>query len=457
MEVLSISEIVKVVGGYLINCNEDITIKSITTRFRTNRPGYLYIYLQEGKGNQDPAVYCKEAFQNGASAIIVTKEINCDIPQIVVKDTGTALIDLGKYYRNRFSLPVIAVTGSSGKTSTKDLIAGVLEGKYYIHRTPGNFNSTVGVPLTVFGLSSRHQISVIEVGMRYFGHIRRAVDIIRPSIGIITTIGTAHISSLGSKENILKAKLEIASFFDKNDILIVNGDDDYLRTLKDLPYKLLRVSTKGQGDYNAEEIINLGEEGVLFSCKYKGKEEQFKINAPGKHNVYNALFAVAIGDLFGVEVEFVKKGIENFKTEELRMNIIQLNNGVKLVLDCYTTEIDSMKAAINTLQGFKGNRKIAVLGDILGQGVHSEAIHREIGKFVRDKIDSLITIGTYSKFIYEESRNDVESIHFQTNGEACLYIKNYMRKGDIILFNGGRYMRLEEISDFLRAGQGETQ
>jgi UDP-N-acetylmuramoyl-tripeptide--D-alanyl-D-alanine ligase len=456
MEVLSITEIAKVVRGNLLNFKEEIQIRSVSTRFRTKRPGYLYIFLQEGGKNADPTAYGKEAAKNGAAALIMPAEIECDIPQIIVKDTETALIELSKYYRSRFNLPVIAVTGSSGKTSTKDIIAGVLEEKYYIHKTPENFNSLIGVPVTVFGLSARHEISVMEVGMSSFGHIRRAVDIIRPSIGIITTIGTAHIGNLGSKDNILKAKLEVATFFDKNDILIVNGDDEYLGTLKDMPYNLLRISTRGQGDYNADDIVDLGEEGVIFRCEYKGLKEEFKINVPGKHNVYNALFAIAIGDLFQVDVENVKRGIENFKPEELRMNIFQLNNGVKLVLDCYTSEIDSMKAAIDALQSFKGSRKIAVLGDILGQGTLSEDIHREMGRFVRGKIDSLITIGTHSKYIFEESQNYLESVHFETNGEASLYIKNYMRKGDIILINGGRYMKLEEIADFLKMNQGET-
>lgn len=453
MKPLKISDIANVAGGNLINCAEDIIIKSISTRVFGIKPGYMYIYLNYKKGPYNPYPDVEQAITNGASAIMVPREIDCKLPQIVVKNTDDALRMLCKNYRKKFNIPIIAVTGTSGKTSTKDLIALVLGQKLRTHKTMSNINDLIGVPMTILQLNDTHQISVIEIGMRSYGHIKKGVDIVRPSIGIITSIGTAHISSFGSKENIMKAKMEVTTYFDKDDILIINGDDECLSTIKEKPYKIIRISISGKGDYNAKDVVDLGENGVEFKCNYKGTEHLFKLKVPGIHNVYNAMFAIVIGDLFDIDVEDVKRGILKFRPDQLRMNVIKMKNNAKIILDCYTSELDSMKAGINVLISFNGNKKIAVLGSMYGCGNLNEKIHREIGKYVIGKCDILVTIGGNAKFIHEEAMNSMECKHFETKESACLYLKKIIQKDDVILINGGRILKLEQIADCLLQDQ----
>lgn len=455
MKPLKISEIVKAVNGNLINCTEDIIIKSVSTRIFGVKSGCIYIYLNYGKKDYNPYPDVEQAIKNGASAIMVPRKIDCKLPQIIVENTDSALRMLCKHYRKKFNIPVIAVTGTSGKTSTKDLIALVLGEKLNTHKTISNINDLIGVPMTTLQLNDTQQISVIEIGLTYYGHIKRGVDIVRPSIGVITSIGTAHIGNFGSKENIMKGKMEITTYFHKDDILIINGDDECLSTIKEKPYKIIRISLHGKGDYNAKNVVDLGENGVEFKCDYKGTEHLFKVKVPGIHNVYNAMFAIVIGDLFDIEVEDVKRGILKFKSDELRMNVIKMKNNAKIILDCYTSETDSMKAGINVLKSFKANKKIAVLGNMYGCGDLTEKIHREIGKYVIGKCDIVVTIGEHAKFIYEEAKDNMECKHFETKEEACLYLKNIIQEDDAILINGGRISKLEQVADYLLKNQGD--
>jgi UDP-N-acetylmuramoyl-tripeptide--D-alanyl-D-alanine ligase len=456
MKPLKISEIVKVVNGTLINCTEDIIINSLSTRVFGVKPGYLYIYITYSKSDYNPYPDVEQAIKNGASAIMVPCKIDCKLPQIIVENTDSALRELCKHYRKKFNIPIIAVTGTSGKTSTKDLIALVLGEKLNTHKTTSNENNIIGVSMTTLQLNDTHQISVIEIGLSSYGHIEKGVDIVRPSIGVITSIGTAHIGNFGSKENIMKGKMEITTYFDKDDILIINGDDECLSTIKEKSYKIIRISLHGKGDYNAKDVVDLGEGGVEFKCDYKGNEHLFKVKVPGIHNVYNSMFALVIGDLFDIDVEDVKRGILKFQPDKLRMNVIKMKNNAKIILDCYTSELDSMKAGINVLKSFKGNKKIAVLGSMYGCGNLAEEIHREIGKYVIGKCDILVTIGGHAEFIHEEAKENMECKHFKTKEEACSYLKNVIQKDDVILINGGRILKLEQIADYLLQNQGDS-
>ncbi|ADL52265.1 UDP-N-acetylmuramoyl-tripeptide--D-alanyl-D-alanine ligase [Clostridium cellulovorans] len=453
MKPLKITEIAKVVGGKLINCNKDIILKSVSTRVFGVKPEYLYIYLTYSKSDYNPNPDVEQAIKNGAAAIMVPCKIDCKVPQIIVENTDTALRTLCKHYRKKFDIPVIAVTGTSGKTSTKDLIALVLSERFNTHKTLSNVNDLIGVPMTTLQINDTHQISVIEIGLRSYGHIKKGVDIVRPSIGVITSIGTAHISSFGSKENIMKAKMEVATYFDKNDILIINGDDPLLSTIKEKPYKIIRISLNGKGEYNAKDVRDLGEKGVEFKCDYKGEEHLFKLKVPGIHNVYNAMFAIAIGDLFDIEVDDVKRGIVKFQPDNLRVNIVKMKNNAKIILDCYTSELDSMKAGINVLKSFGGNKKIAVLGSMYGCGNLTEEIHREIGRYVIGKCDILVTVGGNARYINEEAKDKLEGKHCETKEEACSYLKNIIQKDDVILINGGRILKLEQIANYLLQNQ----
>ncbi|EYE88407.1 UDP-N-acetylmuramoyl-tripeptide--D-alanyl-D-alanine ligase [Fervidicella metallireducens AeB] len=451
MIAMHFQEIVQCLEHCTCDFKEDFLIKGISTDSRNIKDGDLFIALigQKFDGHE----FVQSCYERGAAAVLVSKKVDVDCPQIIVNDTLAALREIARYYRDKFKTPIIAVTGSTGKTSTKEMIASVLKEKFNVHKTKQNFNNEIGLPLTLFELEKEHEISVLEMGMNNLGEIERLAYIARPTIGVITNIGTAHIENLGSRENIMKAKMEITSFFDNKNTLIVNGDDEYLSTLENLPFKLIKVSTKGRGDYNAVDIVNLGENGVEFKCNYKGKIHDFRIIVPGIHNVYNALVAIAIADIYNLTVDEVINGIINFKPGKLRMDIINLENGIKIINDCYNANLDSMKAALDVLGDYKNNRRIAVLGDMFELGSFSEKAHKEVGSYAKDKCDLLIAVGNDARFIFEESNKSITSIYFKTKEEACRFLNTEIKDKDVILIKASRGMKMEYITNCITEGR----
>lgn len=447
MESLKINEIIKCLDGRTRNISNDIEIKGISTDSRNIQKGELFIALT---GNSfDGHNFINEVFKRGAAAAIVSKNIESNYPIIVVKDTLEGLKKIASCYRKKFNIPVIAVTGSTGKTSTKEMIASVLQEKFNVHKTQQNFNNEIGLPHTLFNLSKNHEISVLEMGMNNPGEIQRLADMARPDVGVITNIGTAHIENLGSKVNILNAKMELTTYFNKDNVLVINSDDEYLAKINYKSYKILRISLEGNGDYNAVNINNLGEHGTEFLCELKGKKHLFKINLPGIHNVYNALFAIAIGDLYDVDVEQMKAGILKFNPGKMRMDIIEIDGGIKIINDCYNANPDSMRAAIDVLASYKNNRKIAILGDMYELGSYSSDAHRDTGRYAQSKCDILIAVGEQAVLIYEESKNLIESYYFKTKEEACISLKKLVKANDVILIKASRRMNMEYITNFL--------
>jgi UDP-N-acetylmuramoyl-tripeptide--D-alanyl-D-alanine ligase len=448
MDTLKISEVIKAVNGKLINSKDEVIIKGIATKIVYIRKGCLFIPLVGKRPVSKELI--EIALQRGAVAAVIPNQVNSALPQVITGNTISAFISLYKYYRSKFSFPVIGITGSAGKTSTKDMLALVLGQKFKVCKTVGNSNQIPGVVNTVLRMGSNHGAAVLEMGFPgYYGCIKRLANIARPNIAVITNISTGHFQRLGSKDNIMKAKMEITKYFDKNSILIINGDDECLSKIKDKPYRIIKVSTKGNGDYNAINIVNNGESGVSFKCAFKGKRHLFKINVPGTHFIYSALICIAIGDLLGLDVDQIRTGIANFKPYALRMNVINLPNNIKIIYDCYNANLISMKSALDVLKTFNGGRKVAILGDILEQGKYSEEFHREVGKYAIDKCDILVSVGNNSKYIYEEAKNHVQCMHYRTRRGANLYLKNIIKPKDIILLKASRGMHLEKIGQYL--------
>lgn len=447
MENITLDELITVLNGKIRNYKGNLTINGISTDTRTIKNGSLFVALKGEKFNGNEFV--DKASENGAICAVVSENINCNIPYIIVEDTLLALGKIANYYRKKFNIPIIGVTGSVGKTSTKEAIAYVLETKLNVHKTEKNFNNEIGLPQTLFNLNKEHEVSVIELGMNNFHEIERLSKISKPDIGVITNIGTAHIENLGDKEGIMRAKMEITSCFNKDNILIINGDDEYLAKIKKRPYKVIKVSINNKGDYNAYDIKDLGENGSQFKIIFKGREEIIKINAPGAYNIYNALISIVIGEILNIDINDIKKGIENYTPSGMRMNIINLNSGVRVIADCYNANPESMKASINVLKSFKGNRRIAVLGDMFELGKYSEKGHREVGLEIKDKADILVTIGKDSKYIFDEAKDYIECKHFETKKEAEEYLSGIIQDGDIILVKASRGMEMETIIDYI--------
>jgi len=456
----SIEMIVKSCNGVIINKGNLAIVNKISTDTRTIEEGSMFIPLI-GE-NFDGHIFIKDAIKNGASVVLIQKGKldNIDIPQnisiIQVEDTLKALKDIAYYYRNLFNIPFIGVTGSVGKTSTKDLISGVLSGKYNVHKNIGNFNNEIGLPMTLFNLEEQHEISVLEMGMSSYGEILDLVNIVKPEIGVITNIGVSHIEHLGSKKNIMKAKMEIATNLGKQNYLLVNGDDEYLKDIdKDgKEYEVVFYGLSSNNDFYPNMVKDLGEDGSSVTLDIEGKPTTFKIKQLGLHNVYNGLAAIWIGLKYNMTSTEIQNGLDNFEPSKMRLEIIDKGN-MKIINDAYNASPDSMKAALDVLENIKANRKIAVLGNMFEMGSFAEEGHRSVGEYLtRKKIDMLITVGNMATWIgLEAEKNGLDKKNIfsvLSNEEAIKILEENISGNDIILVKGSRSMTMEEIVRFLQ-------
>ncbi len=458
MDYMTIKEIIDATKGKFIQGNIKDIIGSISTDTRRIKDGDLFIPLiGESFDGHD---FIEKAWEKGAKAFLKDEKHDLNFPLeniniIEVKDTVKALGDLAKYYKNKFPIQYIGVTGSTGKTTTKDMLYAVLSKNYKTLKNEGNFNNHIGLPLTIFNLNEEYECAILEMGMSSTGEIEYLANIVDPQIGVISNIGLSHIENLGSQENILKAKLEITSNFKEEDILIVNGDDPYLKTLKNknMSYHIKSFGFgKDNTIYCSEYKMNEG--GIDITCVINEKEEVFFIPARGKHNIYNAMAGILVGLTMRLSVEQIRKGLLEFKSGKMRLDIIKKNDRI-VINDAYNASPDSMKAALDILGEYKENRKIAILGDMLEMGEYAEKGHRLLGDYIKDKGDILITVGKNALYIAlqakEEGFKEENILHFNKNEEVIEYLKDILKEKDVILVKGSRGMKLEEIVEFLDA------
>lgn len=446
----SVEELVQATNGRLAGSGDKSSITGISTDSRTTRQGELFIPLV-GE-NFDGHEYIEAAFKNGAAASLTQNE-SIYFPgktMIIVNNTLTALQSLAAFYRNRFDIPFVGITGSVGKTSTKEMVACALGERYNVLKNEGNLNNEIGVPLTIFKLEQEHEAAVVEMGMSAFGEIGTLTNIVRPKVGIITNIGISHIEKLGSRQNILKAKLELLEGLQPDGLLVLNGDDVMLSGAKDL----LKCRTVSYGleegvDYQAYNIQSRGEYGIDFCIMVGEVEYRIQLPSPGVHNVYNALAAIAAGLELGVPMNCLQTGISRFSPAKMRLNIIKAN-GLTVINDAYNASPQSMKAALDVLGEMSSSRKIAVLGDMLELGDWSERAHMETGiQAARKEPDYIITVGNEADNIISGAVNagfdPNRTAYFKNNIEAIEYIKELVQTGDAILVKGSRGMKMEEI------------
>jgi len=455
MEVLSIEEIVNASKGMLINPVRDLVVTGVSIDSRSVKQGDMFIAL---KGeNFDGHDFIGKAIENGAALVVAHKQSEgCSTPCVLVEDTAKALQDIAGYYRSKFKIPFVAVTGSAGKTTTKDMIASVLSEKFNVLKTEGNFNNAIGLPLTLFKLQCSHDIAVLEMGMNSLGEIRLLSDIVRQSVGVISNVGTAHIEKLGSRENILRAKLELFSYFNSAGTAVINGDNDMLAAFDSEKYRILRYGLNKSNDIYAYEIKEKGEAGIDFTVFMKGVPESFTVLLPGMHNVYNALSAIAVARLFGMEAEDIRKGLLRFRPSKMRMDIINLESGVKLINDVYNANPESMKAAIDVLQSLKSNgRSICILGDMLELGDLSSKEHYEIGRYAASSgVDILIAVGSFS----EDMKRGAQASGMNSNNIYAFFAAEAVTESldaiikpfDTVLLKGSRRLKMEVLVDYLR-------
>ncbi len=456
MQSMTLDEILKAVNGTLLNSIDKKEVNGISTDGRTLKPGDLYIPIIgerfDGHGFIDQAV------EKGTIACFTEKKnyFNKNTNMILVKDTLKALHDLALHYRKKFHIPFIAITGSSGKTTTKDMVASVLEQKYKVLKTKGNFNNEIGLPLTLFQLESYHEVAVIEMGMSALGEISRLVHMVYPDIAIITNVGLTHIENLGSQEKIFEAKKEILETLSKDQIALLNGDDKFLGTVKSDKFKVHFIGmSSNKLDLEARDIVKT-EKGIQFCVQDKNNTvEKFFLNLPGVHNVYNSLMAIYIGEYYGLSHEEIQQGLQKFKPSKMRMDIFEKGQ-IKIINDVYNANPDSIKAALGVLKdSSKTRRKIAILGDMLEMGKWAQKAHYNVGKFLYEyNIDILIGVGHNAQYYVQgaidQGMAKEKAVSFKTNNEAIAYLNKIIQDGDAFLIKGSRGMKMEEIVTFLQ-------
>ena len=442
---LTVKKILEITKGQLITGDENLEIESYSKDTRTIKKNDCYIGI---KGETfDGNLFWEDAKEKGACACLLDSfegkiEEKDPFTIILVSDTIAAIQALAHYVRIESHAKVVAITGSAGKTSTKDMIASVLKEKYKILKTPGNLNGQIGLPLNILAYKDE-PVWVLEMGMNDFGQLKELSSIASPDVAVITNIGTAHIGILGSRENILKAKLEILKGMNDRGVLVLNGDNDLLKTVK-TDLKQVTFGLESSNDIVATDIKMDGEKTI---CKIENNE--IEIPVMGEVFVYNALAAYAVGKLFSLTPEEIKNGIASFQMSNNRMNTIKTAK-FTIINDTYNANPDSVKSAIKTLGTFK-NRKVAILGDMLELGENEIKYHQEIGEFCNEKIDVLITIGVLSKNMFDKFTK--EKYYFKTNEEAETKLKDILKQDDVILVKASHSMKLDTIVNFLKENQ----
>lgn len=452
MKPILIKDVVKVVDGRLVYKDENILEKSIvnvSTDTRTITEGQLFVPLVGENFNGHR--FIEVAFENGAICALSQEKIETDKPIIIVEDTLKALAGLAKYYLSLFKIPVVAVTGSTGKTTTKELIYSVINQGFKALKTEGNFNNEVGLPLTVFRLDDSIEAVVLEMGMSHFDEIHRLSEIACPDVAVITNVGVSHIENLGSRDGILKAKCEIFDFLKENGVKILNYDDDKLSTLKGDDICFFSTNDKN-AKYYAENIKEKPLESI--SCIINTPKDSFEVNIPlpGLHMVSNALAATAVGEALGLTSAQIKKGIEEFKSAKMRMDIIKTDS-FKVINDVYNANPNSVKAGIDVLAVAEG-RKVCILGDMLELGDKAPMLHFETGEYASEKkIDVIVSIGDMAENLYKGALSKAENkdncYYFKTQEEFFDNLDRVLKKGDTILVKASRGMKFEKTTEKL--------
>ena len=455
MKNIYVEDIVKLCNGILVSGDKNIVIDNICTDTRKIQENDIFIAIK-GELYDGNKLY-EEAFEKGAIAVIldnkevINKEKYQDKTIILVENTIKCLQQLAAYKRSLYDIPVIAVTGSVGKTSTKDIIYEVVKQKYNTLKTEANLNNHIGLPLTILKLKN-HEALVIEMGMNHLGEIKTLTNIAKPTISIITNIGTAHIGNLGSRENILKAKLEITEGMNNEGTLIINNDNDLLNkeynNLKE-KYNTITIGINNKSDYNATNI-----EDNVFESNFKINNEPITINVGGEAFIYNSLVAYAVGKTLNIEDSLISKAISSFKLSPHRLEKKETSSGITIIDDTYNANMDSMLNALRILSKVKNKRRVAILGDMLELGEYTKEIHEQVGEGITpDTLDILITVGNNAKYIKETAlKNNFSNSNiysFIDSNELIQSIDKILSTNDIVLLKGSHSMNLYKVVEHL--------
>lgn len=458
MKDITVKDIINICKGKLICGNENAILRKVEKDTRLIEKGDTYVGIK-GEKLDGNALY-EKAFENGAEICIIsgiTAKPYEGKTIIEVEDSIKALQELARYKRSLYDIPIVAVTGSVGKTSTKDIIASIMSEKYKVLKTEGNMNNHIGLPITILRLQD-HEAMVVEMGMDHLGEIRVLTNIAHPNMSVISNIGSSHIKNLGSRENILRAKLEILEGTSEESPIAVNNDNDLLNDwvkTNTTKHKVITYGIHNKSDVMAKDIKSF-EDKSIFTLEINNKEYEIEIPVGGKHFVYNALSAICVGLENNIEIEKIIEGIKKVKLTKGRMEIVKSTSGATIINDTYNANYESMKAGLDYLCSVNGKRKIAILGDMLNLGEYEEELHEKIGEeVIRGKVDVLITVGKAAGNIVKRvlelgGITDMIIYECKTNEEAIEFAKQEIKEGDIVLVKASNAMHFDEIVEKIK-------
>ena len=448
MKKLTMKQIETGTGGKLIMGDGTLSVEKICTDSRKAENGDLFFALIGD--NHDAHKYLPQVAAAGCSCAVISDASQCPegMTAVLVEDTTKALQNLSSWYLKQLDMKKIAVTGSTGKTSTRDLTWYVCSEKFKAQKNVGNLNNHLGVPLTILSFDEDTEVGILEMGMDKFGEIDLLADIARPDIGIITNIGMSHIENLGSRDGIFQAKMELTNYFDENNVLIAARDDEYLNEERiNGSYRLVTAGCDGNSDYIISHIDDFGAEGIQFNLEHSGQMQKFRLPVPGRHNAFNAALAVAAGAELGITMEEAARGLAKTQLTDKRLTV-RGKNGIKLIDDTYNASPDSMKAAIDVLMKTRGIRNVAILGDMFELGENSRLQHEMVGRYAaRQKVELLVAIGENSAEMARGAREEgmKNVLYFKDKDAFFAEMDSIIEKGDVILLKGSRGMEMDKI------------
>lgn len=447
MKPFTLAEIAEACGGIYVGADDqkNACVTSVERDSRQIQNGSLFLAIPGER--VDGHDFIESCFDKGAVCAVCEKPpLNPSKPYILVPSTLDAVKKIAKAYREKFDIPVVGVSGSVGKTSTKEMLYSVLSQKFKTHKTQGNLNNELGVPLTLLSMPEDAEAAVIEMGISGFGEMTRLSEVAQPTICVLTVIGCCHLENLGDRDGVLKAKTEMFTNARQNAEFVLNGDDDKLSTIAEVNGKKPVFFGLGKTNrYYAENIENNGEDGVRCTLCFDGKRLDVTIPAIGSYMVSNALAAVAVGRILGLSDDELVRGVEAYKTVGSRANVINTAS-LRIIDDCYNANPTSVKASLDTLKNFKG-RKVAILGDMKELGADELSLHFETGAYsAQIGIDSVIAAGPLAK----ELAKGAGGKWFASVEELIGKLSALLQKGDTVLVKASHSMRFERIVDHLK-------
>ncbi|MFF2886756.1 UDP-N-acetylmuramoyl-tripeptide--D-alanyl-D-alanine ligase [Paenibacillus sp. NPDC057967] len=467
----TVGQLASMCGGARKGGRPEDMISGIMTDGRLAGSGELFVPLVGDRF--DGHNYVEQAVASGAKAIMWQRgrEIPASLshlPFLLVKDTLEGLQTLAGAYRNELMARVIGITGSNGKTTTKDMTAALLGTQYRVLKTEGNLNNHIGLPLTILKMDEETEVAVLEMGMSGFGEIELLTKIAQPDVAIITNIGEAHMLQLGSRNGIAKAKLEIVAGLGDDGILLFNGDEPLLHEgLEAMPLpEGITLRTFGLQDVNEWSAANieLATDGSMFSARYKSADtgmEKLHITTPGRHNISNALAAIAAARVFGVKPGNIASGFQELQLTGMRIEPLKAYNGATILNDAYNANPTAVRAAIDLVSGLGGfGRRWIVLGDMLDLGPEEASLHREIGEYITEgKAEAVATFGALAAITSEAAAKNLPNAaeagyirHFENKKELTEWVREQLQPGDLVLVKGSRGMQMEQVVQALEKG-----